>query len=93
MQVVMPVVTNDGNQSSWPKVVSRDLIRHMATLKGDVFSFAGQVKGKTLLPLPHQADLVVKAVESEYRYTAWDKLNNNNYSGKLKACGLVVTDS
>jgi hypothetical protein len=36
-------------------------------MKGDVFTFSGQVKGKTLLPLPHQADLVVKAIESENR--------------------------
>ena len=63
----MPVITNDDNHTSWPAVVSQDVIRHIGTLKGDVFSFSGQVKGKTLLSLPQEADLVVKAVESEKR--------------------------
>lgn len=63
----MPVVTNYNNHTNWPAVVSQDVIRHMGTLKGDVFSVSGQVKGRTLLSLPQEADLVAKAVESEKR--------------------------
>lgn len=61
-------MANDTNRSKWPNVVSQDVIHHIGTLKGEVFMFSGQVKGKTLLPLPHQADLVAKAIESESRY-------------------------
>lgn len=49
-------------------MVSKDLMRHIGGFKGEVFLFCGQVKGKTLLPLPPQADLMVKAVECEERY-------------------------
>uniref|UniRef100_A0A8C3EY43 Dynein axonemal heavy chain 9 n=1 Tax=Corvus moneduloides TaxID=1196302 RepID=A0A8C3EY43_CORMO len=36
----------------WPRVVSQDIIRHVHSLKSTVFKVVGQVKGKTLLPLP-----------------------------------------
>ena len=42
-------------------------MRHVGGFKGEVFLFSGQVKGKTLLPLPPQADLMVRAVECEER--------------------------
>ena len=42
-------------------------MRHVGSFKGEVFLFSGQVKGKTLLPLPPQADMMVKAVECEER--------------------------
>ena len=61
------MVANDTNHSNWPKVVSQDVTRHIGSLKGEVYTFSGQVKGKTLLPLPRQADLVAKAMESENR--------------------------
>ena len=63
----MPVIANPVNQKSWPAVVSKDLMRHVGSFKGEVFLFSGQVKGKTLLPLPPQADMMVKAVECEER--------------------------
>ena len=62
------MIANDTNRLQWPNVVSQDLTRHLGTLKGEVYTFGGQVKGKTLLPLPHQADLIVKAIDSENRY-------------------------
>lgn len=37
----------------------------MGTLKGEVFVLSGQVKGRTLLPLPAQADLIIEAAECE----------------------------
>lgn len=67
-KLVVPVIANDTNHSQWPNVVSQDILSHIGILKGEVFTFSGQVKGKTLLPLPHQADLIAKAIESENRY-------------------------
>ena len=64
---MVPVIANDTNHSRWPSVVSQDVVRHIGTLKGEVYTFSGQVKGKTLLPLPRQADLVDRAIESEFR--------------------------
>ena len=66
--MLVPVIANPSNQASWPAVVSKDLMRHVGGFKGEVFLFSGQVKGKTLLPLPPQADLMVRAVECEERY-------------------------
>ncbi|GCC26775.1 hypothetical protein chiPu_0005195 [Chiloscyllium punctatum] len=51
-EVVMPVLTNSRNHNSWPQVVSQDVVRHVHSLKSNVFVVVGQVKGKTLLPLP-----------------------------------------
>ena len=64
----MPLIANNTNHTEWPKVVSQDLTRHIGSFKGEVYTINGQVKGKTLLPLPYQADLVVKASDSEHRY-------------------------
>ena len=63
LQLLVPVIANQSNQKKWPNVVSSDLLSHVGGLKGDVFKFTGQVKGRTLLPLPPQTNLVVEAVE------------------------------
>ncbi|NWH56161.1 DYH9 protein, partial [Geococcyx californianus] len=50
--VIVPILTNKRNHQGWPRVVSQDLIHHVHSLKSTVFKVVGQVKGKTLLPLP-----------------------------------------
>ena len=60
---------NEQNQTKWPHVVTQDVTRHVGTLKGDVFMLSGQVKGRTLLPLPSQTESLVEAAELEARYT------------------------
>ena len=52
MQVLQPVIGNKKNHDQWPKVVSDDVLRHVYMLNNRVYVLAGQVKGKTLLPLP-----------------------------------------
>uniref|UniRef100_A0A803YDF7 Dynein axonemal heavy chain 9 n=1 Tax=Meleagris gallopavo TaxID=9103 RepID=A0A803YDF7_MELGA len=52
LQVIVPILTNRKNHQGWPRVVSQDIIRHVHSLKSAVFVVVGQVKGKTLLPLP-----------------------------------------
>ena len=42
-------------------VVSQDVLRHVHQLKNNVFVIAGQVKGRTLLPLPVGADKIAEA--------------------------------
>jgi len=46
------VLTNKNNHDQWPQVVSDDVLKHVYLLKNRVHVLAGQVKGKTLLPLP-----------------------------------------
>ena len=86
----MPLLSNDRNHESWPHVVSHDVQRHVHNLKSSVYVVSGQVKGKTLLPLPVGADKVEESateVEKEWvccinalwwAYSIWlhDKLNN-----------------
>uniref|UniRef100_A0A8D0EHN6 Dynein heavy chain tail domain-containing protein n=1 Tax=Strix occidentalis caurina TaxID=311401 RepID=A0A8D0EHN6_STROC len=50
--VIVPILTNQKNHQGWPRVVSQDIIRHVHSLKSTVFMVVGQVRGKTLLPLP-----------------------------------------
>uniref|UniRef100_A0A803WAD3 Dynein axonemal heavy chain 17 n=1 Tax=Ficedula albicollis TaxID=59894 RepID=A0A803WAD3_FICAL len=50
--VLVPILTNRRNHQGWPRVVSQDIIHHVHSLRNTVFKVVGQVKGKTLLPLP-----------------------------------------
>ena len=45
-------MSNEKNHQAWPQVVSKDVQRHVYSLKSNVYVVSGQVKGKTLLPLP-----------------------------------------
>jgi len=67
-QLLMPVMTNNTNHHKWPGVVSRDVMNHVGGLKGDVYTFSGQVKGKTLLPLPALTEALVRASEQQARW-------------------------
>jgi len=51
-EVLSPLLTNDSNHKSWPDVVAHDVVRHVHNIKSRVYVVSGQVKGKTLLPLP-----------------------------------------
>ena len=59
--MLLPLLSNGGNHSKWPLVVSGDVLQHVCRLKGDVYVLSGQVKGKTLLPLPQQTESIVQA--------------------------------
>ncbi|XP_063077561.1 dynein axonemal heavy chain 9-like [Engraulis encrasicolus] len=61
-EVVVPVLSNGRNHNQWPQVVSQDVLRHIHSLKNTVFVASGQVKGKTLLPLPLGSERVEQAV-------------------------------
>ena len=62
---MVPLLSNNYNHSKWPSVVSTDVMHHVQDLKGNVFVMSGQVKGRTLLPLPAKTDSVVEAVNQE----------------------------
>lgn len=64
-QILVPLLSNSRNHEQWPAVVSQDVLRHVHQLKSNVFVIAGQVKGKTLLPLPVGSEQVNDAVEAE----------------------------
>ena len=63
----MPLLSNQRNHEQWPAVVSQDVLRHVHSLKSNVFVISGQVKGKTLLPLPVGSDQVSEACEADER--------------------------
>jgi dynein heavy chain len=49
------------NHEGWPKVVSEDIKGQVLDLKGTVHRVLGQLDGKTLLPLPIDADKIAAA--------------------------------
>jgi dynein heavy chain len=66
-QILVPLLSNQRNHEQWPAVVSQDVLRHVHSLKSNVFVISGQVKGKTLLPLPVGSDQVSEACEADER--------------------------
>ena len=60
---MVPLLSNESNHVSWPQVVSHDVMRHVHSLKSSVYVVSGQVKGKTLLPLPVGAERVAESIE------------------------------
>lgn len=62
-QILVPLLSNERNHDQWPQVVSSDVKRHVHNLKSSVYVVAGQVKGKTLLPLPVGAEKVEEQQE------------------------------
>ena len=63
VKVLIPLISNPNNNDKWPQVVTEDVVRHVGRFKGEVFVLSGQVKGRTLLPLPSKAESIVEAVE------------------------------
>ena len=61
----MSLIDNKKNHHPWPAVVSSDVMRHTVDLKANVLMFTGQVKGKTILPMPAQADSIEEAANRE----------------------------
>lgn len=61
----MPLLSNDRNHEQWPHVVSKDVTRHVHSLKSNVYVVSGQAKGKTLLPLPVGAEKVEQVEEDK----------------------------
>ena len=51
-QIVLPLMSNEKNHDSWPKVISDDLVRHVYGMKNKVHVVNGLTKGATLLPMP-----------------------------------------
>ncbi|XP_058960986.2 dynein beta chain, ciliary-like [Pocillopora verrucosa] len=72
-EILVPLLSNSRNHEQWPAVVSQDVLRHVHQLKSNVFVIAGQVKGKTLLPLPVGSEQVSDAVEAEEKGEPFDR--------------------
>lgn len=54
--MLSPLLNNEHNHEGWPEVVAHDVLRHVQNIKSRVYVVSGQVRGKTLLPLPVGAD-------------------------------------
>ncbi|XP_071797739.1 dynein beta chain, ciliary isoform X1 [Asterias amurensis] len=72
-EVLVPLLSNPRNHEQWPYVVSQDVLRHVHNLKSSVYVVAGQVKGKTLLPLPVGSEKVEYAAEAEEKDDSYDR--------------------
>ncbi|KAL3857821.1 hypothetical protein ACJMK2_012454, partial [Sinanodonta woodiana] len=57
-EILVPILSNERNHANWPSVVSKDVIQHILSLKGNVYVMSGLAKGKTLLPLPTGAERI-----------------------------------
>ena len=64
----MPLLSNNKNHENWPTVVSQDILRHVHQLKNHVYVISGQVKGRTLLPLPVGAEKAAFIENSQARF-------------------------
>jgi len=79
--VLSPLLSNENNHEGWPEVVAQDVLRHVQNVKSRVYVVSGQVRGKTLLPLPVGADRP-EALQH-------DSAANDKY-GKQYVCVLSV---
>jgi dynein heavy chain, axonemal len=64
-QVLTPLLCNENNQKSWPDVVAEDVVRQVHTINNRVFVISGQIRGKTLLPLPDGAEKVERVGDAD----------------------------
>jgi len=71
--IVVPLLSNFRNHDAWPTVVSQDVLRHVHNLKNSVYVVAGQVKGKTLLPLPVGTERVEQAIDVDEKGEPFDR--------------------
>ncbi|KAJ8921306.1 hypothetical protein NQ315_013780 [Exocentrus adspersus] len=51
-EILVPLISNSSNCTQWPLVVSKDVHKHMHSLKSTVYQVKGQVNGHTVLPMP-----------------------------------------
>ncbi|XP_013396327.1 dynein beta chain, ciliary isoform X2 [Lingula anatina] len=72
-EILVPLLSNEQNHDQWPQVVSADVKRHVHNLKSNVYVVAGQVKGKTLLPLPVGSTRVEEAAQEEAKGDTYDR--------------------
>ncbi|XP_030637015.1 dynein heavy chain 11, axonemal [Chanos chanos] len=51
-KVCVPLLSNRGNHQTWPNTISEDIVRHVQSLQNKVSAVRGQIRGKTVLPVP-----------------------------------------
>lgn len=83
----MPLLSNERNHENWPIVVSQDIMRHVHQLKNNVFVVSGQIKGRTLLPLPVGAEKAAHIENTHKMYVCCKHCLKGkfNYVYKIKA--------
>ncbi|VDN09547.1 unnamed protein product [Dibothriocephalus latus] len=54
--VLFPFLSNPVNHSTWPTVVSHDVMKYAHSLKRHTEVLIGHVNGKTVLPIPNEND-------------------------------------
>ncbi|XP_067615922.1 dynein beta chain, ciliary [Eurosta solidaginis] len=69
-EVVVPLLSNEINYKSWPKLVTQDVQKHVHSLKSTVHQVKGQVSGETILAMPVGVEVIVKLAS---------KLNNSRH--------------
>ncbi|XP_065180851.1 dynein beta chain, ciliary-like [Sycon ciliatum] len=61
--VLVPLLSNTKNHDGWPEVVTQDVKRHVHDLKNSVNVLNGQMRGRTLLPMPIGTERIEEAVD------------------------------
>lgn len=57
-QILVPLLSNPANHTTWPAVIAKDVHKHVHSLKNTVYQVKGQVNGQTILPMPVGVDRV-----------------------------------
>lgn len=62
-EVVAPIITAEVNQSKWPESVIADVKHHTEEVTGVIYTVQGQLRKKTLLPMPLEENEIQEIVD------------------------------
>ncbi|XP_069504355.1 dynein axonemal heavy chain 11 [Ambystoma mexicanum] len=78
-EVLVPVLSNKRNHSSWPNFISQDLEHHVESMKNKAHVVKGLMCGKTFLPIPTAAtnfDFHPNQIDKHYERTVLHSLES-----------------
>ncbi|XP_076314627.1 dynein beta chain, ciliary-like [Tachypleus tridentatus] len=99
-EVFAPILCNPQNHRRWPKVIANDIVQHVLDFQSTMFRITGQIKGKTLLPLPPGIEhLDMYHVEEVSRLCVWglvkhqkDNRETRDVAGRVnQSCAFNIT--
>ncbi|RZC39341.1 MT, DHC N2, AAA 7, DHC N1 and/or AAA 9 domain containing protein [Asbolus verrucosus] len=60
----LPILSYEGNQRGWPKIVADDVVAHVRTFKNTVEQIKGAMKSQTVLPMPQGMSRLFEATNN-----------------------------
>ncbi|XP_076257481.1 dynein beta chain, ciliary-like [Rhynchophorus ferrugineus] len=62
--IFVPLLSNTGNQTGWPKIVAEDVVSHVRTFKNTVDQIKGAMKSQVILPMPQGMSKVFQSTQA-----------------------------